>query len=277
MKIFAILSIHSEGLLADWNRENEKLEVRVNDRVVQVNGIDGEEGASELIMTAEIQSADELDMLIFRPRSQEALPENGWQYLDPDGNVQGPFSLEMIQAKEAPLPENGWQYVDPHGNIQGPFSLEKMRDWNTKGYFEQDLAMRFDPNGDFIEFRQLFPAGTVPFVTSIAQRSQAKETLEAGEVASDEIENGAKRCKDCQMWLNGPQQYEDHCIGKKHRRHAGITGGAMSTGNGTVDATRENILSIINLLQALDSAQNADVNVPVADPHADTGVPWLFL
>ena len=157
--------------------------------MVRVNGIDGEEGASELIMTAEIQSADELDMLIFRPRSQEALPENGWQYLDPDGNVQGPFSLEM------------------------------MRDWSTKGYLQQHLPMRFDPNDDFIQLRELFPVGTVPFVTSIAQRSQAKETPEAGEVASDETENGAKYCKDCAMWLNGPQQYEDHVIGKKHKNN----------------------------------------------------------
>ena len=85
-----------------------------------------------------------------------------------------------------------------------------------------------------------------------------------------------RQCRTCNLWVN-VGQWPDHCIGKKHRRHAGSTGGAMITGNGTVDATRENILSIINLLQALESAQNADVNVPVADPHAGTGVPWLFL
>ena len=62
---FAIFSIHSEGLLPEWNRDGNRLEVRVNDRVVRVNGLDGEEGASELIMIAEIQFADKLDMLIF--------------------------------------------------------------------------------------------------------------------------------------------------------------------------------------------------------------------
>lgn len=27
----------------------------------------------------------------------------------------------------APCPDNGWQYIDPAGNIQGPFPIEKMR------------------------------------------------------------------------------------------------------------------------------------------------------
>ena len=26
-------------------------------------------------------------------------------------------------------------------------------------------------------------------------------------------------CKECQTWLNGPRQFEDHKIGKKHRKN----------------------------------------------------------
>ena len=33
-------------------------------------------------------------------------------------------------------------------------------------------------------------------------------------------ENGAaKYCPDCEMWLNGPIQWEDHKIGKKHKKN----------------------------------------------------------
>ena len=33
-----------------------------------------------------------------------------------------------------------------------------------------------------------------------------------------ENEDGAVYCKYCDMWLNGPSQWEDHKLGKKHRK-----------------------------------------------------------
>jgi len=32
--------------------------------------------------------------------------------------------------------------------------------------------------------------------------------------------NEERWCCSCEMWLNGRIQYEDHCIGKKHRKNA---------------------------------------------------------
>ena len=32
-------------------------------------------------------------------------------------------------------------------------------------------------------------------------------------------ENGAVYCEYCEMWLNGPTQWEDHKIGKTHKKH----------------------------------------------------------
>ena len=32
-------------------------------------------------------------------------------------------------------------------------------------------------------------------------------------------ENGAVYCEYCEMWLNGPTQWEDHKIGKKHKKN----------------------------------------------------------
>ena len=38
--------------------------------------------------------------------------------------------------------------------------------------------------------------------------------------ADDPPEIGAaKYCPDCEMWLNGPTQWEDHKIGKKHKKN----------------------------------------------------------
>ena len=31
--------------------------------------------------------------------------------------------------------------------------------------------------------------------------------------------NEERWCCSCEMWLNGRIQYEDHCIGKKHRKN----------------------------------------------------------
>eukprot|EP00440_Ansanella_granifera_P014046 gb/GFBE01015263.1/.p1 GENE.gb/GFBE01015263.1/~~gb/GFBE01015263.1/.p1 ORF type:complete len:317 (+),score=57.98 gb/GFBE01015263.1/:1-951(+) len=75
-------------------------------------------------------------------------------------------------VKIAPCPENGWQYVDPAGNIQGPFPLEKMRIWHQHNFFYADLLMRCDPVDAFSPFSQLFPAGEEPFRSRVLRYRQ---------------------------------------------------------------------------------------------------------
>ena len=46
------------------------------------------------------------------------------------------------------------------------------------------------------------------------------DSILADDNAYDKPENGAaKHCPDCEMWLNGPTQWEDHKIGKKHKKN----------------------------------------------------------
>ena len=33
------------------------------------------------------------------------------------------------------------------------------------------------------------------------------------------MDDGAVYCLDCEMWLNGPTQWEDHKWGKKHKKN----------------------------------------------------------
>ena len=190
---FAILSIHSEGLLPDWNRDHSDLAVFVNDRVVQVNDHNGAEGGSELSMFVEVQYAVELEVRIYRPPSLEKLPECGWQYMD------------------------------PYDTVQGPFSRLQMRVWSTRGCFDSDLPIRCAPNEDFRPLKELFPEGTAPFVTAFVRHQESPECVSENIefVAEDHLEqpNKGKYCYYCKMLLNGPQQFEDHVIGKKHKNN----------------------------------------------------------
>ena len=47
-----------------------------------------------------------------------------------------------------------------------------------------------------------------------------EEGSEEGDVDAEEDTHAiAVYCKECQTWLNGPRQWEDHKIGKKHRKN----------------------------------------------------------
>merc|ERR1712228_853358 len=57
-----ITAVRLGGLLADWNNHNAALEVRQNDRIIRVNGV---EGSSARILE-EVASAHEFEMTIRR-------------------------------------------------------------------------------------------------------------------------------------------------------------------------------------------------------------------
>ncbi|SCN58634.1 conserved Plasmodium protein, unknown function [Plasmodium chabaudi adami] len=71
--------------------------------------------------------------------------------------------IELIN-KVNKIKGNVWQYKDPSGNIQGPFSSELMFFWWYSNYFPNDLPVRFSQNMQWFNFHDLFPQGTMPFV-----------------------------------------------------------------------------------------------------------------
>jgi len=83
------------------------------------------------------------------------------------------------QGDKRTCPQNGWQYVDPKGNIQGPFSLLEMQLWNTMGYFRNDLRMRCHPDDPFMEFGKMFPSPLIPF-ESYPRRAPANGHTSSG-------------------------------------------------------------------------------------------------
>ncbi|CAD7958070.1 unnamed protein product [Amoebophrya sp. A25] len=73
--------------------------------------------------------------------------------------------LGVPAPPSGPCPPNGWQYIDPRGNVQGPFDADEMKQWNALGYFKPELKMRFSETMDFFPFEALFPVPSVPFVS----------------------------------------------------------------------------------------------------------------
>mmetsp|Transcript_111136 Transcript_111136/g.313581 ORF Transcript_111136/g.313581 Transcript_111136/m.313581 type:complete len:329 (+) Transcript_111136:56-1042(+) len=79
------------------------------------------------------------------------------------GGGSGKAKNGSRDGKLMPCPATGWQYIDPAGNVQGPFNLEKMTIWYQHGYFLPDLPMRCDGADAFVPFVNLFPAPIEPF------------------------------------------------------------------------------------------------------------------
>lgn len=58
-----------------------------------------------------------------------------------------------------PLPASikvDWFYLDPQNQIQGPFSQENMRLWNEGGYFRRDLPIKLSHWTSFYQFAVVF-------------------------------------------------------------------------------------------------------------------------
>jgi len=70
-----------------------------------------------------------------------------------------------------------WWYRDPQGIVQGPFSTNEMRHWQSMGYFQPALPIRYTETGTFYPLRVLFPGPAVPFSalpSSLAKNSSAQ-------------------------------------------------------------------------------------------------------
>lgn len=74
-------------------------------------------------------------------------------------------SRQPVQGhgEKQPCPATGWEYMDPKGKKQGPFTLDQMQKWFSMGAFKADLPLRCDPSDRFTPLRELFPHPMVPF------------------------------------------------------------------------------------------------------------------
>lgn len=72
------------------------------------------------------------------------------------------------RPREHECPLHGWQYIDPQGQVQGPFSLTEVHMWFTRQMLPPELPMRCDPHAVFRPLQDLFPSRhSVPFETNV--------------------------------------------------------------------------------------------------------------
>lgn len=71
-----------------------------------------------------------------------------------------PRSPPAIQEE---CPATGWEYVDLNGAVQGPFAVEKMLQWHGMGFFKSNLPMRCNAADRWVNFNELFPPPLQPF------------------------------------------------------------------------------------------------------------------
>jgi len=68
-----------------------------------------------------------------------------------------------VHGASKECPKEGWEYQDPKGRKQGPFTLDQMKSWFDKGAFKGTLPLRCDPMDRFTPLKDLFPHPMVPF------------------------------------------------------------------------------------------------------------------
>eukprot|EP00927_Polykrikos_kofoidii_P021459 TRINITY_DN20285_c0_g5_i1.p1 TRINITY_DN20285_c0_g5~~TRINITY_DN20285_c0_g5_i1.p1 ORF type:complete len:728 (+),score=152.14 TRINITY_DN20285_c0_g5_i1:114-2297(+) len=110
-------------------------------------------------------------MLALRKSSAEARDRSQAEQTPPQ--TEGPKMRKEAQASQRaglthgnkqPCPTTGWEYTDPKGNKQGPFTLEQMQSWHKRGLFKPTLLMRCNPEDRFVPLGELFPHPMVPFL-----------------------------------------------------------------------------------------------------------------
>jgi len=73
-------------------------------------------------------------------------------------------------------PEEGWEYLDRENNVQGPFKVSEMRAWYTHGYFKPELRIRAGGIKEFTPLQDLYPEQSQlePFVAAPVQGAERR-------------------------------------------------------------------------------------------------------
>lgn len=69
------------------------------------------------------------------------------------------------QVQQPKIKWNKWQYVDDQGEVQGPFTTAQMKQWYNSNSFPSQIRLRRVGETNFSLIREYFPSPAVPFVT----------------------------------------------------------------------------------------------------------------
>ncbi|KAG8057522.1 hypothetical protein GUJ93_ZPchr0002g25154 [Zizania palustris] len=110
-----------------------------------------EERARRLNEEPEVHADNTMDPDYESPEEQEqdtqrsSFSKSRGSLFRKDTNPVSPANIESeaTQESQAAINESEkiWQYIDPSGKIQGPFSILQLRKWNSSGYFPPSLKI----------------------------------------------------------------------------------------------------------------------------------------
>ena len=66
--------------------------------------------------------------------------DGNYQVVLPEASIP-PLSIGLGSSSNDAEVERIWQYQDPTGKVQGPFSMTQLRNWNNSGHFTPDLRV----------------------------------------------------------------------------------------------------------------------------------------
>ncbi|TPX64602.1 hypothetical protein SpCBS45565_g05773 [Spizellomyces sp. 'palustris'] len=73
-----------------------------------------------------------------------------------------------------------WQYKDPSGNVQGPFTAQQMHDWFRSGYFNDDLPIKHVDDFNYEPLARLIQklGRDRPFLADLEEAEQRAQQIE---------------------------------------------------------------------------------------------------
>jgi len=76
------------------------------------------------------------------------------------------LAYERLSSRSS-IEDWGWQYLDANGTIHGPFSTVKMRSWFRHGYFSVHLPVRYNSKDPFISLSEMFKPTETAFASAV--------------------------------------------------------------------------------------------------------------
>ena len=180
---------------------------------------------------------------------------------------------QQQQQQQQPQPQQ-WYHQSPsqyEHHQQYPLQEQQYQEYQQYPSQYQEYQQYPSQYQEYQQYQQ-YPAAGVPSLpdpTAIVSgatnnddddRQAEDEEGEADEDAEEDIHAIAVYCKECETWLNGPRQWEDHKIGKKHRKN--------------VQKARRGAAASSNDVPAVQAEETNPRPDPVPNVLTDT---WLWL
>ena len=189
-----------------------------------------------------------------RKRSEEEVSLDGEGENDDEGEEEG---------EEEPTLEHG---AASSANSQDPDDLERQLAQTTEQLRLAKLQQKWLR-------KQKEPLGyKKPRSNNYDDEDDEQEKEEAPDSPGGPPESGqAKYCEDCEMWLNGPTQWEDHKIGKKHKKNV-KKGGANETSTATLATSKAQRAKEAKAKDAIDDEEDCSEDPMTMEDAMDEAI-----